>query len=87
MNQFVFNEIHPFKSDDKKWGYKKDHKIIIEPLYQGAMPFHDDICWVKQIAWGAIDIKKIISFHLYISMLIDCAQIVIWYVLLRIDMA
>ncbi|MBR4406292.1 MAG: WG repeat-containing protein, partial [Bacteroidaceae bacterium] len=58
MNQFVFNEIHPFKSDDKKWGYKKDNKIIIEPLYQGAMPFHDDICWVKQIAWGAIDIKK-----------------------------
>ena len=57
MNTTTFNEIHPFVSE-KKWGYKKADKVLIEPLYQGAMPYNDGICWVKTVGWGAVDIDN-----------------------------
>lgn len=64
MNKSIFKDIHPFKSENNKWGYKKSDIILISPVYEAAMPYYDNLCWVKQNAWGAVDIAghKIISF-------------------------
>ena len=58
MNNNQTSEIHPYKSDNGKWGYMVGDKILIEPAYNCAMPYHDNLCWVKHIGWGAIDLKN-----------------------------
>ena len=64
MNNLIFKDIHPFKSENDKWGYKKSDIVLVSPVYEAAMPYYDNICWVKQNTWGAIDIvgHKLISF-------------------------
>lgn len=64
MNKSIFKDIHPFKSENDKWGYKKSDIVLISPVYEAAMPYYDNICWVKQNSWGAIDIggHKLIPF-------------------------
>lgn len=53
------NAIIPDKDHNGKWGYS-DGKFswwreFIPHIYNGAMPMHDGICWVKHLNWGAID--------------------------------
>ena len=60
----MHSEIYPFKFKDGKWGYKDNNNNITTSKYNGAMPYHDGICWVKHMNWGGIDIngKVIIPF-------------------------
>lgn len=53
----MHSEIYPFKFKDGKWGYKDNNNNITTPKYNGAMPYHDRICWVKHMNWGGIGIN------------------------------
>lgn len=54
-----YNAIIPDKDHKGKWGYSGGKfswwREFIPHIYNGAMPMHDGICWVKHLNWGAID--------------------------------
>lgn len=42
------NEILPYRSDDKKWGFHtRGGKVLVEPKYENVSPFQEDAAKVK----------------------------------------
>lgn len=70
-NMDICQSIRPFKSENEKWGYKDiNYNVIIAPIYNFAMPFHDGICWVKHLNWGGLNLKgEVVVPFIYQSVL------------------